>query len=78
MNRTIREDLEREVGHDHGVRHTKNVVGVGRAVEGEDADLRRGASTAYGACVSSRRGARAKLSVGRDAIDARLLVDAAV
>ena len=31
----LREDLEREVGHDHGVRDTKNVVGVARAVEGE-------------------------------------------
>ena len=40
MNSTIREDLEREVGHHHGVRDAENVVGVGRAVEGEDADLR--------------------------------------
>ena len=40
MNSTIREDLEREVGHDHGVRDAENVVGVARAVEGEDADLR--------------------------------------
>ena len=40
MNSTIREDLEREVRHHHRVRDAENVVGVGRAVEGEDADLR--------------------------------------
>ena len=40
VHSAIREDLQRKIGHDHGVRHTKNVVGVGRAVEGEDADLR--------------------------------------
>ena len=40
MHGTIREDLEHEVGHHHGVRDAENVVGVGRAVEGEDADLR--------------------------------------
>ena len=69
MNRAVREDLEREVGHDDGVRDAENVVGVGRAVEGEDADLR----------VVSRASAASgdETLVGRDAIDA-FIVDAAL
>ena len=47
MYGAIRYYFKSEVGHDHGVRDAKNVVGVGRAVEGEDADLRV-------ACVSLR------------------------
>ena len=61
MNSTIREDLQRKIGHHHGVRDAKDVVGVGRAVEGEDADLRF-------ASVEAR-----ELSVGRDAISTRSL-----
>ena len=73
MDRAVREDLEREVGHDHGVRDAKNVVDVGRAVEGEDADLR--VASVSLALMASRREAR-ELVVGRDAIDA-FIVDAA-
>ena len=58
---TIRYYFKSEVGHHHGVRHAEDVVGVGRAVEGEDADLRF-------ASVEAR-----ELSVGRDAISTRSL-----
>ena len=73
MHGTIREDLKRKIGHDHGVRDTKDVVGVGRAVEGEDADLR--VSRRWRATRVSRRvdGVEAReLSVGRDAIGATI------
>ena len=68
MDRTIREDLERKISHDHGVRDAENVVGVGRAVEGEDADLRFASASRRVDGVEAR-----ELVVGRDAISTRSL-----